>query len=155
MEYQTALSPLDGRYRHQLGTLQETCSPAAFARARVRAEVVWLLTLDKLHLPGFAPIAVKEKQLLERLPQLNETDLDLLEKIEWQGANGRSATHHDVKAVEYFIADKLAQHGFSSHTSWVHFALTSEDINSAAYAQVLSAALEKRCCPCWKRCAGP
>ena len=143
MSYLAPISPLDGRYREQLDALARVCGPAAFAAARVRAEVQWLLTLDELALPGFQPISAKEKAVLERLPQLEEADVKLLEQIEFKGANGRPATRHDVKAVEYFIADALARHGFSSRARWVHFALTSEDTNSAAYGQVLSDALEK------------
>lgn len=143
MEKIAPLSPLDGRYRKELEVLAAVCGPAAFSCARVRAETAWLLTLEGLRLPGFKPLCAKEKALLENLPRLSETDLDLLEKIEFQGACGRPATNHDVKAVEYFIADKLTQYGFAARSRWVHFALTSEDINSLAYAQILSAALEE------------
>ena len=135
------ISPLDGRYQEQLAALREQAGPAAFARARVRAEVCWLLTLAELKLPGFRPLPAKEKALLEKLPALTDADLQILHDIEKRGRNGRPATNHDVKAVEYFISDKLAENGFASRAAWVHFALTSEDINSLAYAQILSDAL--------------
>lgn len=141
------LSPLDGRYREQLDGLLRTCGPAAFAAARVRAEAQWLLTLGELKPDGFKPLAPKEKTLLAHLPDLTEADLSALEQTERRGRNGRPATNHDVKAVEYFIADKLAEAGFSSRACWVHFALTSEDVNSLAYAQILSAALEQALLP--------
>lgn len=131
------LSPLDGRYQNKLTALAHACGPAAFAAARVRTEAAWLLTLESLHLPGFKPFSAKEKTLLARLPQLTETDLQILSDIETKGYAGRPATNHDVKAVEYFIAGKLP----AARAPWVHFALTSEDVNSAAYAQIISDAV--------------
>lgn len=135
------ISPLDGRYRENMALLAQTAGAAAFARARVRAEACWLLTLAELELNGFKPMSAKEKALLERLPQLSEKDLQILQDIEKKGFKGRPATNHDVKAVEYFVAGVLAEHGFACRAPWVHFALTSEDINSLAYAQILSDAL--------------
>ena len=135
------LSPLDGRYKNNLADLRSACGESAFAAARVRAESAWLLTLESLHLPEFKPFSAKEKALLEKISSLSCEDLETLEKIERQGHNGRPATNHDVKAVEYFMADKLASNGHKNHTHWIHFALTSEDINSLAYGQILSAAV--------------
>ena len=138
---QDLLSPLDGRYSTAMTPLREKCGAVAFARARVVAEVQWLLVLDSLKLAGFTPMSAKEKACLARLSQLSQEDFLLLEKIERQGHNGRPATNHDVKAVEYFVADKLSEFGFAHRVPWVHFALTSEDINSLAYGQMLSSAL--------------
>lgn len=132
------LSPLDGRYRETLSALRQACGAAAFCRARVRAEAAWLLTLDQMKPDGFKPLCAKEKVLLEQMADLTEDDLAALEQAERKGRNGRPATNHDVKAVEYFIADKLAEAGFSARAPWIHFALTSEDVNSLAYAQILS-----------------
>lgn len=132
------LSPLDGRYRETLSALRQACGAAAFCRARVRAEAAWLLTLDQVKPDGFKPLCAKEKALLEQMAGLTEEDLSALEQIERTGRNGRPATNHDVKAVEYFMADKLADAGFAARAPWIHFALTSEDVNSLAYAQILS-----------------
>lgn len=134
-------SPLDGRYREQLTALLQVCGPSAFAAARVRAEAAWLSVLADLKLSGFKPLSAREKSLLDKLPVLTDEDMAALEQIERQGRNGRPPTNHDVKAVEYFIADKLTAAGCAARACWVHFALTSEDINSAAYAQILSAAV--------------
>ena len=131
------LSPLDGRYQPKLIPLAQVCGPAAFAAARVRAEVAWLQTLSDLKLTGFKPFSKKELAVLANLPNLTQNDLQILEDIETKGNKNRPATNHDVKAIEYFIADKLN----SVHANWIHFALTSEDINSAAYAQILSDAV--------------
>lgn len=135
------ISPLDGRYGQQLADLLAACGPVAFARARVRAETAWLETLAGLRLPGFPAVSAKEAALWRALPQLTEKDLHVLYALERTGYKNRPATNHDVKAVEYFIADKLSAAGFAKRTPWIHFALTSEDINSAAYAQILSDAL--------------
>ena len=140
---QDTLSPLDGRYFQILTPLRHVCGAAAFSAARVRAEAAWLLLLNSLKLSGFKPMSAKEKLLLEKIHALSLEDLEILEKIERQGHNGRPATNHDVKAVEYFIADQLKKAGFSDHIRWIHFALTSEDINSLAYGQILSASVEK------------
>ncbi len=136
---ESVLSPLDGRYQRKLAALAQVCGPAAFAAARVRAEGMWLQTLADLKLPSFKPFSKKELDILARLAKLTKTDLQILSDIETKGYKGRPATNHDVKAVEYFIAEKLG----STHANWIHFALTSEDINSAAYAQILSAAVSE------------
>lgn len=133
------LSPLDGRYQKQVEALAQVCGARAFAAARVRAEVAWLLTLNELHI--FAPLPKAALTLLDKLPHLTEKDLRTLDAIEKVGSARRPATRHDVKAVEYFVADRLAAHRLQTYTSWVHFGLTSEDINSAAYAQLLSDAV--------------
>lgn len=135
------ISPLDGRYRENMTALGQACGQAAFCRARVRAEAEWVMTLARLNLPGFKPLCAKETAFLQKLPELDDKDLLVLEQIERKGFNGRPATNHDVKAVEYFMADRLAAGGFASRAAWVHFALTSEDVNSLAYAQILSDAL--------------
>jgi len=131
------LSPLDGRYQKQLAPLTALCGPRAFAAARLRAEAAWLQTLAGLKLPGFKPFTQKEKAFLQQSFSLSETDLQILSDIEHKGYKSRPATNHDIKAIEYFLADKLG----NSRANWVHFALTSEDINSAAYAQILSDAV--------------
>lgn len=137
------LNPLDGRYKNNLADLRSACAETAFAAARVRAESAWLLVLESLKLPEFKPFCAKERSFLEKIYSLSSDDLEILEKIERQGHNGRPATNHDVKAVEYFMADKLTANGFKAHTHWIHFALTSEDINSLAYGQILSDTVEK------------
>ena len=133
------LSPLDGRYQTKLTALAKVCGPAEFTAARVRAEVAWLQALAELKLPGFKAFSKKELDVLQRLPNLTEKDLQILSDIEHKGYKGRAATNHDVKAVEYFMADKLG----AARANWIHFALTSEDINSAAYAQILSDAVSE------------
>ncbi len=133
------LSPLDGRYYKPLLPLAQMCAPRAFAAARVRAEVAWLKTLATLKLPHFKPFSQKDLDCLDALPSLTEKDLQILTDIEQKGYKARPATNHDVKAVEYFIADKLDK----AYHPWIHFALTSEDINSAAYAQILADALQE------------
>jgi len=137
MTKENVLSPLDGRYQPKLAALSKVCGPAAFAAARVRAEVLWLQLLAKLNLPNFKAFSKKEQAVLAHLPDLTETDLQILADIETKGYKNHPATNHDVKAVEYFIADKLGD----GRAPWIHFALTSEDINSAAYAQILSDAV--------------
>lgn len=134
------LCPLDGRYEHQTQALRSVMGEHAFAAARVRAEVAWLLELAALKL--FA-LSATEKKLLAGLPNLTEKDLQLLSQIEITGYKNIPATRHDVKALEYFLRLKLEKTSLKNRLNWVHFALTSDDINSVAYALLLSDSVEK------------
>lgn len=143
----SALCPLDGRYGGRLGALRRYMGEAAFSASRLRAECAWLETLSSLKLPRFNPLTESEKQLLADVCNLSETDLSVLRAIEFEGYKNIPATKHDVKAVEYFLKLRLAKTSLADRLEWFHFALTSEDVNSAAYAMLLSDGLEKALLP--------
>lgn len=92
---------------------------------------------------GFGAAFRAGKQQLARLAELTEQDLQAIRAYEQTGRNGIKATRHDVKAIEYFLKEKLAATPLKNRAEWLHFALTSEDINSAAYAVLLADGLER------------
>ena len=143
----SALCPLDGRYSGRLGALRSVMSEAAFVASRVRAELAWFELLSTLHFPHFKALSVSEKQLLTKLKSLCEEDIELVRALEFEGAQGIPPTKHDVKAVEYFLKLRLQHTSLKDRLEWLHFALTSEDINSAAYALLLADGLEKALLP--------
>ena len=131
------LSPLDGRYRTIVAGLGEHLSEAGLNRARVRVEVEWLIFLTDHRMFGSAPLTADQQQTLRRIPaDFGQSDIDEL-------AEREATTHHDVKAVEYFLRHRLSALGLDSVAELVHFAATSEDINNLAYALTIDAALRE------------
>lgn len=129
----TAISPLDGRYRSKSADLADYFSEFALIRYRVLVEVRWLQTLAaNPGIPELANFNDEENSLLNSLVdnfQLN--DAQAVKTIE-------ATTNHDVKAVEYFIKERLQGHeSLTNKLEFVHFACTSEDINNLAYALML------------------
>ena len=137
------LCPLDGRYAAKVSPLAQYMGEEALAVARVQTECAWLKVLLGLHLPGLAAPSAKVQNALDVLPRLQADDFAALHAYEFSGRNGRPATNHDVKAVEYFIQEKLSASPLKPYIPWVHFALTSEDVNSVSYAVLLADGLEK------------
>jgi adenylosuccinate lyase len=132
----TALSPVDGRYRKGADPLREVLSESGLIRERVRIEAAWLLTLAE-SVPDLLgrPLPDATRQLAASLAlEPGEDAPAAVKAIE-------SRINHDVKAVEYFVRDKLAASGASPAVlELVHFGCTSEDINNLAYARMLRAA---------------
>ena len=140
---QTVLSPLDGRYAEKLTALSAVMGEDALLRARVRAEITWLGVLCSLHLPDVKKLTTAEQKILEKLADLSAQDVALIRQIETKGYGKIPATRHDVKAVEYFLRLKLEKTSLKDRLPFIHFALTSEDVNSVAYALLLSGGVEK------------
>ena len=143
----TALCPLDGRYSGKLGALSQIVGEAAFSAYRLQTEVAWLQLLSEQKLPYFKSFSTSEKKLLSSLSSLSPTDLSALRAIEFDGYKGIPATRHDVKALEYFLRLKLKNTSLKDRLNWIHFALTSEDVNSVSYALLLANGVEKSLCP--------
>ncbi|MBI2509122.1 MAG: adenylosuccinate lyase [Betaproteobacteria bacterium] len=132
----TALSPLDGRYHGKLGALRDTFSELALIRHRVRVEIGWLKALAAetsiQEVPPFSPPTLA--QLDEVAAKFSEADGDKVKAIE-------ARINHDVKAVEYFLREKLGSNKeVMKVAEFIHFACTSEDINNLAYALMLKRA---------------
>jgi adenylosuccinate lyase len=128
-----ALSPLDGRYARKAAPLRAVFSEAALMRRRIEVEVEWLLALGANAAIGevaaFDAAAVDTLRGLYR--DFSLADAQRIKAIE-------ATTNHDVKAVEYFIKERLAEHtALAPALEFVHFACTSEDINNLAYALML------------------
>ncbi|CAN5711669.1 adenylosuccinate lyase [soil metagenome] len=134
-----ALSPLDGRYAGKVDALRPVFSEYGLIRARVRVEVEWLLALaaDPLigELPDFdADAATRLRALAD---DFSIADAARIKEIE-------ATTNHDVKAVEYFLKERLEEDAaLAPALEFVHFACTSEDINNLAYALMLNRARQE------------
>jgi adenylosuccinate lyase len=122
----SAISPIDGRYRKQTQSLAPFFSEFGLIHYRVKIEVEYLKALSKLNLPNFSYFNQKEIDLLDGIIRnFNDADALAIKEIE-------KTTNHDVKAVEYFIKDKLQNLGMEKVLEFVHFGLTSQDINNTA-----------------------
>ena len=143
----SALCPLDGRYSGRLGALRSVMSEAAFVASRVRVECAWFEILSSLRLPKFKSLTQQEKRILQTVCTLQDKDLSDIRALEFTGLNGIAATRHDVKAVEYYLKLRLQKTSLKDRLNWLHFALTSEDVNSVAYALLLADGLEKALLP--------
>ncbi len=122
------LSPLDGRYRPAVSSLADYLSEAGLNRARVEVEVEWLLALSDRSLVGASPVSAADKARVRTLyTEFGQPEIDWL-------AGREAITRHDVKAVEYLVRNRLEQLGLGAVAELTHFACTSEDINSTAYA---------------------
>lgn len=142
-----AVSPLDGRYAGRLGRLPGLAGEGALARYRVLVECRYLAALCAA--PGVKArrLTAAEKALLSRLPELTGADTARIAAIEDSGVPGIPATKHDVKAVEYFIKEKLRRTSLKDLSELVHFALTSEDVNNISYALMLRDCLAQELLP--------
>ncbi|PJJ97973.1 adenylosuccinate lyase [Lysobacteraceae bacterium NML75-0749] len=129
----TALSPLDGRYSGKVDALRPIFSEYGLIKARVKVEVEWLLALAAhpgiVELPAFSAAATERLQALAQ--SFSVEDAARVKAIE-------ATTNHDVKAVEYFIKERLKDDAeLAPALEFVHFACTSEDINNLSYALML------------------
>lgn len=130
----TAISPIDGRYRSQLATLAPYFSEFGLIRYRVRIEVEYFLFLAEQKIITL-PAKVKAAKLRDIYENFSEADAQQIKTIE-------KTTNHDVKAVEYFLKEKLNAMGAGESVEWVHFGLTSQDINNTATPLLWKEALE-------------
>ncbi len=131
-----AISPIDGRYSEKTKELTQFFSEAALMRYRVIVEGEYLIALSlsgKTHVRKFSAL---EQDKIRSLYDLSSADVLAIKKYE-------ATTNHDVKAVEYFLKDKLGKTSLKDSIEWIHFALTSEDTNNSAYALMLSHGLGK------------
>ena len=125
-----AISPLDGRYARAVDPLREYASEFALFRDRIGIEIAYLRALSQ-HTPLVRTFTEREDQfLLALLEQFATNDAKRVQELEMQ-------TRHDVKAVEYFLRDKLQGTSLQDVIPYLHFGLTSEDINQTAIAYSL------------------
>jgi len=129
-----AVSPIDGRYEKQTKELQEIFSEYGLQKHRTEVEIKYLLVLSKKGI--IRKFNTNEKKLLERIyTGFNEKDFREIKNIE-------KTTNHDVKAVEYFIRKKIQKTSLKNVESFVHFGLTSEDINNLANSAQLKKGID-------------
>ncbi|MBI2623400.1 MAG: adenylosuccinate lyase [Candidatus Liptonbacteria bacterium] len=135
-----AISPVDGRYRKYTEPLARFLSHAALIRHRAHVEVEYLLALSAARI-GIRRFSAKEVKALRAAAEVSAKGAAIVDAIEWKGYGKVPATHHDLKAVEYFLKMKLARTSLKDSLEWIHFALTSEDVNNIAYGLMLRGAL--------------
>ena len=129
----SAISPIDGRYRQQLQHLDEYFSEYALIKYRVKVEIEYFLFLA-------------EKKFLKITPQLRKNLFNTLDSFSLEDAvkikEIEKITNHDLKAVEYFLKEKLKEFGNKDLQEWIHFGLTSQDINNTAFPLMWKNAME-------------
>ncbi|MEN9560779.1 MAG: adenylosuccinate lyase [Candidatus Parcubacteria bacterium] len=143
LEPLTALSSIDGRYRDAVAPLVEHLSEYALIKNRVKVECEYLVALSRQKGSGTRSFTDAEIALIREIENVSLQDAQLVKRIEKEGYGDIPATNHDVKAVEYFIKDKLRGTSLEDVSERVHFALTSEDTNSIAYGLMLRDCLEE------------
>lgn len=138
-----ALGPVDGRYKKVTQKLERIASEYGLIRYRVQVECAYLKALaEEVDIPF--ELSEDEKSIVQKIcDNFEAADAVLVKQIETDGLpakDGRDAlpaTRHDVKAVEYFIKEKIKGTALEAKAEWVHFGLTSEDVNNIAYALML------------------
>ena len=131
----TAISPVDGRYRSKTEKLADYFSEQALIRYRIRVEVEYFIALCELPLPQLAGVDRSKFAALRALYlDFSAADAERVKEIE-------AVTNHDVKAVEYIIKEKMQALGLADFQEFVHFGLTSQDINNTAIPLTLKEAL--------------
>ena len=134
----TSISPIDGRYRNQLQHLDEYFSEFALIKYRVKVEVEYFLFLSQKEFFKVSPKV--KKQLLDAAKEFSVADAEKIKATE-------KITNHDVKAVEYFLKEKLQSFGGEDLQEWIHFGLTSQDINNTAIPMMWKDAVEHEYLP--------
>jgi len=131
----SALSPLDGRYAAKTDRLRPLLSEAGFMHHRVKVEIAWLQALSNAGFAEIKPFSASANALLDKLAaEFTETDAQRIKEIE-------TVTNHDVKAVEYWLKEKVKDvPELVAASEFIHFACTSEDINNTSHGMMLKAA---------------
>jgi len=132
------ISPLDGRYGEKVGELRSFFSEAALMKFRVLTEIEWFIFLcNQVKLKGtkvWKPAELKElRSIYEFFDMIDASRVKVIEK----------ETNHDVKAIEYFIKEKLKDSQFEKYLEFVHFGCTSEDINNISYSLMIKGGVGK------------
>ena len=127
----TAISPIDGRYRKKLEALSNYFSEFALIKYRVFVEIQYFIALWELEIPQLSKLSKNSVKNIEQIfLRFSIEDAKYIKEIE-------EKINHDVKAVEYFIKDKFDELGLSKFKEFVHFGLTSQDINNTAIPLIL------------------
>ena len=133
----TAISPVDGRYRSKTEKLGDYFSEAALIRYRIRVEVEYFIALCRLPLPQLQGVEPEKLEALRDLYRnFSIADAERVKEIE-------SVTNHDVKAIEYLLKEKMESLGMEAYLEFVHFGLTSQDINNTSIPLSLKEGLEE------------
>ena len=136
-----AISPVDGRYGNTTRQLADYFSEYALIRYRIRVEVEYFIALCELPLPQLKGVNAAAREALRGLYRdFSLADAERVKAIE-------ATTNHDVKAVEYFLKERMEPLGLGAYAEFIHFGLTSQDINNTAVPLSLREALEQAYLP--------
>ncbi|MFB0904154.1 MAG: adenylosuccinate lyase [Nonlabens sp.] len=131
-----AISPIDGRYRSKVEPLAHYFSESALIRYRVLVEVEYFIALSESGIQQLRPLLEQTQEKLRDLyRKFNDEHAQAIKDIE-------KVTNHDVKAVEYFLKEQFDHLGLSAHKEFIHFGLTSQDINNTAIPLSIKDAIE-------------
>ena len=137
----TAISPIDGRYRNKIEVLENYYSEYALIRYRVKVEIEYFIALCRLPLPQLKGI---DSALFPELRKIyNEFSVDDAQRVK----DIESVTNHDVKAVEYFIKEKFDVLGLEADKEFIHFGLTSQDINNTSVPMLIRDSIKEAFMP--------
>ncbi len=137
----TAISPIDGRYRGKVEILENYYSEYALIRYRVKVEIEYFIALCKLPLPQLAGVDhALFGELRDIYAKFSVDDAQRVKDIE-------SVTNHDVKAVEYFIKEQFDRLGLAQYKEFIHFGLTSQDINNSSVPMLIRDSLHEAYLP--------
>ena len=137
----TAISPIDGRYRNKIEVLENYYSEYALIRYRVKVEIEYFIALCRLPLPQLKGI---DSALFPELRKIyNEFSVDDAQRVK----DIESVTNHDVKAVEYFIKEKFDALGLEAYKEFIHFGLTSQDINNTSVPMLIRDSIKEAFMP--------
>ena len=121
-----AISPIDGRYSSKTENLSNFFSEKALIRYRVLVEIEYFISLTEVEIPGLSNWKSCDNKLIKNIyEKFSDDDAIDIKNIE-------KTTNHDVKAVEYFLKEKFNDLGFENYSEYIHFGLTSQDVNNTA-----------------------
>ncbi|MBP6456403.1 MAG: adenylosuccinate lyase [Chitinophagaceae bacterium] len=133
-----AISPIDGRYKNTTEHLQNYFSEFALIKYRVKIEIEYFIALQEVKIVSLNAKQISQlRNIYIKFNEANATEIKNIEK----------ETNHDVKAVEYFIKNKLAKIGLTKQSEWIHFGLTSQDINNTATPMLWKDAMHQQYIP--------
>jgi adenylosuccinate lyase len=136
-----AISPIDGRYHKATEKLQDYFSEFALMKYRIEVEIEYLIALSKFNFNGLPMFSEVDQAKLRDLFRLfDESEAQKIKEIE-------AVTNHDVKAIEYYIKNKCAEAHITFNTEFIHFGLTSQDINNTAVPLSLKRFMETELIP--------
>src|SRR3989338_5599742 len=139
----SSLSPIDGRYNKFTKPLSQFFSEQALMRYRIIVEGAYLIALSQVKGIKMRRPSPREIGIIRKLYNLSLHDAQIISDIETKGYKQIKATDHDVKAVEYYLKDKLSNTSLKNVLEWIHFGLTSYDINTPARGLMLKDALNQ------------
>jgi adenylosuccinate lyase len=136
-----AISPIDGRYQYQTQVLSPYFSEFGLIYYRVLVEVEYFIALCELPLPNLEKLSLEQlNSVKDIVKNFSEQDAEWIKEKE-------KITNHDVKAVEYFLKEKFSQIGLDQQKEFIHFGLTSQDINNTAIPLSMKSAMEEQIIP--------